>query len=326
MNLLPSLPVIVSSFAGLLIGYTAWWFRWRLSLIPRPMLHNLFDTSNHAVYVLDRTLRFHYINPRAHSSSRIDLRNSIGKRPPDVIPPEILGSTMQYLQRALAGELAEEKLSPARIKDQALVWRKVTYSPVRNMRGAVIGVLVTAFALDEIYEIARIAEREATLLDSMHEAVILTDLDRHITAWNRGAQELFGYTAEEASGKHAASLVTPDLAPDAALAIFEALQKDRSWDGTVIGRNKAGTRLDIELKINRIDDLKGSPSGYIAIHHDVTERNKVQRALQDDEAMLRGFFKATTIFTGIIELLPGDLRLVMCNQRLADLYGFSIEE
>src|SRR5579859_3273078 len=42
--------------------------------------------------------------------------------------------------------------------------------------------------------------------------------------------------------------------------------------------------------------------------------------------MLRGFFNATTVFTGIIELLPDDLKLVMCNQRMAELYGYSVDE
>src|SRR5579859_1272730 len=148
---------------------------------------------------------------------------------------------------------------------------------------------------NKTYNIVDIGEREATLLNSIHEAVILTDLDRRITAWNHGAEVLFGYTAEEAFGKQATNFLTPDMTTQTRRLILESLQQTGSWFGEEMGRNKAGEPLNIELKIGCVHDLKGDLVGYLGVHNDVTEHKKALVALQENETMLRQHVEERTL-------------------------------
>lgn len=81
----------------------------------------------------------------------------------------------------------------------------------------------------------------ARILASIGQAVIVTDLDGVVTYWNKVAEELYGWTAEEALGRKVEDLTVPNLAKEQAEEVMAALRKGTPWTGGFPAGRKDGT-------------------------------------------------------------------------------------
>ena len=117
-----------------------------------------------------------------------------------------------------------------------------------------------------------IALRLAAIVKSSDDAIISTDIEGIITSWNRGAEQLFGYTAEEATGKHVTILIPPDQ------QIKEPGVLGRIRDGqhidhfeTVWMRND-GSEVWVSLSVSPLKNAEGDVIGASKIIRNMTER------------------------------------------------------
>ena len=83
----------------------------------------------------------------------------------------------------------------------------------------------------------------AELLAAIGQAIIATDLNGVVFYWNHAAQELYGWSAEEATGRNIATLTVPEVAQDIAADIIAALRDGIPWSGGFPVRRKDGRRF-----------------------------------------------------------------------------------
>ena len=120
---------------------------------------------------------------------------------------------------------------------------------------------------------------QSQILDQIHESVLTMDQMGYITSWNRGAEQLFGYTALEAIGRNILFLYAdeeengdPDMQPD----LF-AEQGGRMME--VRRRKKSGEVFWASLSLSPLRDLADRPTGLIAYLTDITERKQAEEQL-----------------------------------------------
>lgn len=135
-------------------------------------------------------------------------------------------------------------------------------------------------------------ERAALLLgaivDSSDDAIVSKDLDGIITSWNRSAERIFGYTAEEAIGQPVATLIIPADRQNEEPQILARLKNGERVDHfETIRRRKDGTLLDVSVTISPVRDRNGKVIGASKIARDVTERKRMETALIASEARFR---------------------------------------
>ena len=119
--------------------------------------------------------------------------------------------------------------------------------------------------------------QQAELLDKARDAILVSDLDHRITYFNRSAELLYGYSAEEALGRSVRDLLYGDPAEfDRATA--ELLEHDE-WAGELGHVAGDGTRLLIEARWTLVRDDDGTAQSVLAINSDVTERKRVEQQL-----------------------------------------------
>jgi PAS domain S-box-containing protein len=114
----------------------------------------------------------------------------------------------------------------------------------------------------------------AAIVESSDDAIISKDLNGIITSWNRGAEQIFGYLAEEVIGKPVTILIPPDR-HDEEPTILERLRRGERVDHyETIRRRKDGTLLDVSLTVSPVKNDDGRIIGASKIARNITERKK----------------------------------------------------
>src|SRR5215217_1395201 len=121
----------------------------------------------------------------------------------------------------------------------------------------------------------------AALIESAEDAIISKTLNGIITSWNKGAQRIFGYTADEVIGKPVTILI-PEGHRDEEPAILTRLRAGQRIEHYETVRvRKDGTLLDISLTVSPIKGPNGKIVGASKIARDITEQRQSRRALDE---------------------------------------------
>ncbi len=131
-----------------------------------------------------------------------------------------------------------------------------------------------ASELDRQQAEARIRE-QASLLDKARDAFIVRDLDQRITFWNKGAERLYGWRAEEMLGRSAQELIYQDLAEFT--KAHEQTLTHGEWTGELRQVDRDGRPLTIEARWTLVRDEQGRPESVFALNSDISEQRKLEQ-------------------------------------------------
>jgi PAS domain S-box-containing protein len=116
----------------------------------------------------------------------------------------------------------------------------------------------------------------ASIVESSDDAIISKTLDTIITSWNKGAERMFGYTAEEAIGKPVTMLIPPDRQHEERTILERIGRGERIEHYETVRQRKDGSLIAISLTISPIWDVEGRVVGAAKIARDITERKQAE--------------------------------------------------
>jgi PAS domain S-box-containing protein len=111
----------------------------------------------------------------------------------------------------------------------------------------------------------------SAIVDSSDDAIISKDLNGTITSWNKSAERLFGYTAEETVGKSITLLIPPDRKNEETEILAHLRKGERVDHFETLRRRKDGTLLNISLTISPVKNARGEIIGASKIARDTTK-------------------------------------------------------
>ncbi|NJD07321.1 MAG: PAS domain S-box protein [Methylococcaceae bacterium] len=128
--------------------------------------------------------------------------------------------------------------------------------------------------------------RYASIVQSSDDAIIGIDLEGHITSWNNGAEQLFGYRAEEALGQPVTLLIPAERQPEET-TILEQIRQGKTVKHFETARlRKDGQAIDISVTVSPLRDIRGRVVGASKIARDISERKASERELRRYRAHL----------------------------------------
>ncbi len=126
-----------------------------------------------------------------------------------------------------------------------------------------------------------VAERtqQASLLNLTHDTIFVRDMSDLVTYWNRGAQELYGWTPEEVIGKRAQELLQT-VYPAPIEEIRAELLRSGRWDGELQKTRADGSRVVVASRWSLQRDEQGRPSAILETNNDITERERREHEIR----------------------------------------------
>ena len=207
-------------------------------------------------------------------------RQLIGQQFYDLLPPDVADSRRRHIAESIrTGEpLRFEDVRYGRYIDNYVHPIKDAHGQVKRL--AILGVDVTEHkeALEKLKE-------QAALLDIGTDAILVKDLDNRILYWNKGAERIYGWSADEAAGKDSVQfLFAESHVAEALLAQKETLEKG-AWQGDLHQRNSAGGELVVEGRWTLMKDDSGNPRGILSVNTDVTAQRSIQAQLLSSQRL-----------------------------------------
>jgi PAS domain S-box-containing protein len=167
--------------------------------------------------------------------------------------------------------------------------------PLYDSEGQIVaGVSVTRDVTEESHRQERGAFLEG-LLQSTEDGIIAVNAGGFVTVWNRGAERMYGLTADEVIGRHMLTVSSLAMTVEERVAALRAAADHGHWRGETFAHRHDGTSISVELVTVALRSEEGDVTGFLAIHRDITERKRAEEALRDSQR------RAETILESITE-------------------------
>lgn len=148
-----------------------------------------------------------------------------------------------------------------------------------------------------------VQDRLSSIMENSDDAIISKTLDGSILSWNKGAEKIYGYSAEEIIGQPISILFPPDRSKEIMLIIEKIKKGEHIEHFETIRTKKDGTQLFISLTISPIKDREGNIVGASTIARDVTEQKETENRLKKSEHKLKERVKELNCLYGISSLI-----------------------
>jgi len=143
------------------------------------------------------------------------------------------------------------------------------------------------------------------IVDSSDDAIVSKNLQSIVISWNKGAERIFGYTAEEMIGQSISKLFPPDRLDEEARIVARLQQGGRVDHFETKRRRKDGELIDVSLTISPIRNAEGVVVGASKIARDITEQKRAQQRLAEANEELQ---RANQIKAEFLTTLSHELR------------------
>ena len=151
------------------------------------------------------------------------------------------------------------------------VWYAIKILPYRTLENVIEGVVITFVDITRMKQWEEIQRLAAVVRDS-NDAIMLMDFDGNITAWNKGAEKMYGYREAKAITMNIREIIPPEKVEEAE-DFIRKLQRGNLVDSFETQRmTKDGRRLDVRLTVTRLADPEGTGTAIATTERDITGR------------------------------------------------------
>lgn len=179
----------------------------------------------------------------------------------------------------------------------------------------------------EITDRKKVEEQQslmASIINSSEDAILSLTMDGICTSWNKGAENIFGYSKEEIVGESIQLIIPPELQNELDQVMQKVKTGERVQSYETERIRKDGQRIKVSLSVSPIVDFDGNFVGTSAIVRDITELKKIAKKLSDSEKLFSDAFHKSPAGMTIYRLTDGII--LDANSSFCKMSEYSREE
>ncbi len=290
-------------------------------------MQHLLEGTDIGTLFLDRDLHIRKFTPRVASVFHIRA-DDIGRNLRDFSHDLKRPSLFEDIERTLAdGAVTEDEVQDRH--GTTFFLRILPYRPSREGDGeersllgdrdSIEGIMLSLTDISALDHARSRIRQLSAIVESSDDAILSQDLDGIVSTWNRGAEKLYGYAADEVIGR-SVKLLAPSRYGEQMDEFVEAVRRgERIEYFETEGVHKDGGLLDISVTISPIHDREGAVVGASAIARDITPLKRAQREVEVREERIRLLLESTA---EAIYGLGLDGSCTFCNPACARMLGY----
>jgi PAS domain S-box-containing protein len=236
-------------------------------------LQTVIDSTPFMLTRCSSDLRYRFVSKAYAQMIGREPKDVVGKSIVEIMGEEGFNTILPHIQQVLQGNKVQYE-SEVHFQQVGLRLLRAIYTPDRDQKGNIQGWIASIIDISDGADAVRFREQLANIVDSSDDAIVSKDLNGVIVSWNKGAERIFGYLADEAVGKPITILMPPDL-QDEEPRILEHIRLGQRVDNyETKRRHKDGRMLDISLTVSPVKDAHGRIVGASKVARDITYQKR----------------------------------------------------
>jgi two-component system, chemotaxis family, CheB/CheR fusion protein len=231
---------------------------------------NLLASVQLPIVMLGSDLRIRRWTPMVEKLLNVTAAD-MGRRISDVR----LGIALPQLEEMLAEVMETASVKETEVRDKEGRWYVLRLRPYRTLDNRIDGAVLVLLDVDVLKRST--LRRQNELLDQAHEAIFIWEIDGGITYWNRGAEESYGFTKDEALGRKPYELLATSPEPS---VFLPALRQSGQWTGELSRARRDGERIVVECRMV-LEQAADGPALVFETNHSITERKQREDSLRE---------------------------------------------
>ena len=167
--------------------------------------------------------------------------------------------------------------------------------------------------------------QQAELIDLAHDAILVRDPASRVVSWNRGAEELYGWTAQEAQGRITHTLLKTRF-PTSRANVEVRLEREGQWEGELKHTRRDGSNVIVESRQVLVRDEQGQLTATLEINRDITRRRQLEQMAQEEHTENAA---RLALLQEVLDMLPSgvylvygqEARLMLANHAAVSVWG-----
>jgi len=242
-------------------------------------LTNVFEGIPDGFVAFDSHLNYIYANKRMEAMTGHSAQSFIGKNILELFPDAAESDTYKALENAIAHQQYGRNVDYYEPLD---LWHENHIYPSAD------GLFVFITDISERKKAESHQALLASIIESSDEAIISKTTEGIITSWNKGAEDLFGYSREEAIGKSVTMLIPKDRYPEETSIIAKITQGEYVNHYETVRLKKGGLPIDVSITVSPIRDSSGKIIGASKLARDITQRKNADLEIVKLNEEIRG--------------------------------------
>jgi PAS domain S-box-containing protein len=211
--------------------------------------------------------------------------------------------------------------------DGNLLIEDIAASPIIDDSGRVLHVIQVRRDVTQLLQLQKEIEETRDFLNSIIEssadAIVAADMDGKILSWSRGAEELYGFKAEEMVGRYILDLYPPELREERLMLLNALMEGKTIRNKRTKIYNKEGKLVDISLSLSLLKDAEGKPIGTVGVSRDISKEVKLEQKIKETKDFLGNIIESSPDSIITVDLKG---KITSFSRGAEDILGYKAEE